>query len=428
MAKKRNRRSSNNKPRPRQRPRHSFSSATNEEMASSSSSTFSKKNVLVVQDELHKACSGRRINVMDGPQRRSRSDNRCGSLEAEGDETEEEQDGHTDPLSDALFALANAAEIDYRVVNLPRRHQHVPHPPPSRSEDAQRSRKAAPERRHNAKTDPDGVQQGYDSCGSTTIGEDNGKIPQERIPELFMLRIRQDASACGKHTGGIVWETCYLLLEYLQHTKPAPHTTLGRCLEVGAGCGLLGQVLWYRGQCQCMVLTETDLVLDNLRANVQRNQRPQQPQPNLDNDRHPSLSDRATSGGLHCCRLDWTEPVQVQQQATTEQDAQGLLQEPFDTIVGTDVVFAPHLVDPLLRTMRTLSHHRTVAYLCVQIRCAASHALLLERASIYGWTIVDRTPDLPTIPSCAWGAELECHLLQLISTGTRTHPADLVVE
>lgn len=91
----------------------------------------------------------------------------------------------------------------------------------------------------------------------------------------------------------------------------------------------------------------------------------------------------------------------------------------YDTILGTDVLFAPHLVEPLLKTMHALSHAHTKIYLCLQIRCPTSHQKLLDMCSSENnnnnrlFDLEDITNELMELPSCKWGIELECYLFRL---------------
>lgn len=210
---------------------------------------------------------------------------------------------------------------------------------------------------------------------------------QRKGKKAMIVTVQQDSSACGNHTGGIVWETSYLLLNYLLDRNRS--TKLGRVLEVGAGCGLLGQVLATSGWCKQVVLTETKEVLSNLEANLVRN-----------NGGSRQRTHKPTAQ-----QLDWLH---------YKNDAvQNLQEHSFDTIVGTDVVFAPALVEPLLETLRFMAHQDTVVYLCLQIRCEDSHHLLLDKAAHYGWQLQDISHELATRPDCAWGLSMECHLLKL---------------
>jgi len=218
--------------------------------------------------------------------------------------------------------------------------------------------------------------------------------------------VYQDTSACEKHTGGIVWETSYLLLQYLLAAK----SELGITLEVGAGCGLLGQVLAaHNGLCEKVVMTETEEVMDNLKANVERNQRNQEKdngEKDISLKKKKKKSARVTT--LEVEQLDWEHVERdVQRAAHLEPHS-------CDTIVGTDVIFSPKLVEPLLKTLRYMSHSRTNIYLCLQERCAVSHQLLLEKAPVYGFDMSEITDELSSIPSCRWGQSLECRVFHIV--------------
>jgi hypothetical protein len=85
----------------------------------------------------------------------------------------------------------------------------------------------------------------------------------------------------------------------------------------------------------------------------------------------------------------------------------------FDTLLGTDVIFTPHLVEPLLATAAFLSHPQTTWYLCVQIRCDAAHQLFLEQAPTYGFDVTDISDELLQSKRCAWGKALDCFLFRI---------------
>jgi Lysine methyltransferase len=262
----------------------------------------------------------------------------------------DDHNNNNDDASDALFELANAPELGYRVVRKRKRREE-----------------------------------------------------EEDEEEAGVIYIHQDVSACGRHTGGIVWETCFLLLEYLSLLVTTDgdensQKDLGRALEVGAGCGLLGQVLAARGQCHSILLTEAPYVLPNLKANVARN---------------ASFIDKVGGSSLECCGLDWVESEERQRRLHPT-----VLNSPFDTILGTDVIFAPHLVGPLLDTLRRFSHPRTQIYLCVQVRCPTSHQMFLDEAPGRGFALTDLTNELQRHPTCAWGADLECRLFLLTRSET----------
>mmetsp|Transcript_102596 Transcript_102596/g.235385 ORF Transcript_102596/g.235385 Transcript_102596/m.235385 type:complete len:308 (+) Transcript_102596:25-948(+) len=163
--------------------------------------------------------------------------------------------------------------------------------------------------------------------------------------------------------GGIVWETAYCLGKYahreLAAATGAPPRTL-RCLEVGAGCGLVGLSLAALG-CS-VVCTDTGPALPLLRRNVDRN--------------------RGVVGGkVDVVGLDWTDDEQLRILAR---------RGPYDVIVGTDVVFAQRLVQPLLRVLHTLSGANTLIWICVQERCSAAFGEFVE--ALPQWFQVRRVP------------------------------------
>lgn len=207
----------------------------------------------------------------------------------------------------------------------------------------------------------------------------NASEIEYRTTSAKNLVLRQDVSACGQHTGGIVWETAYLLVTYLQ----AINKPLKRLLEVGAGCGLVSLSL--SNLADLVVASETYQVLPNLQANLERNHDPK----------------------VRSCALDWMN--HQHDMARNE-----LLALPFDTILGTDVIFSPALVEPLLETLAAMSHTKTRILLCVQVRCATSHQLLFDKAGSKGLQVKDVTETtIAVTPQCQWGIELECHLLEL---------------
>ena len=213
------------------------------------------------------------------------------------------------------------------------------------------------------------------------------------------LVFQQDMGACSRHTGGIIWETAYLLLEYLleRHRSSAPkQLRLGRTCELGAGVGFLGQCL-VAEHCSCMpdlMLTETADVVTNLRTNMTRNQSA------LENNNDCTLSVLA---------LDWTCYKDDIKKAT-----ETIKPHSFDTLLSTDVIFSTLLVEPLLETAAYLSHDQTIWYLCVQIRCAAAHQLFMDLTTSYGFYAEDISDECyRSMSNCAWGETLDCFLFRI---------------
>ena len=300
------------------------------------------------------------------------------------DAAEGNDDGEGSDVSEIFFELANASEVAYRL---------------SSSNDG-------------AKEEADGRS----VCQKDQI-----------------ITVRQNSSV-QEHTGGIVWETSYLLASYLlerdyvpnqrlcqRANRPSANTStqpspLGKVLEIGAGCGMLGLVLAASGLASSVILTECTEVMDDLRSNVARNIVAS------DNSLSPDI---VSAKQLRWDRLE--EDV-----ALSHKNAQGgaksnsksvsqLQPHSFDTICGTDVVFTPTLVRPLLACLALLAHQRTNIYLCLQVRCADSHALLLKKASKFGLRVEDCTHVAfsAECPSCSWGVDMECKLLHVTVKKTK---------
>ena len=255
------------------------------------------------------------------------------------------------------------------------------------------------------------------------------------------ILIKQDNS-CQSHTGGIVWETSYLLACFLsakydhnydniddnKNKKVKKKKPLGKTLEVGSGCGMLGLILATSGLCTKVIMTETNEVMENLRRNVEYNTMTVRTPRASSESSSESTKTSATISPFICSskkisvhQLRWDALKQdienckssVTSTAKNSNGNHDLEPHTFDTIIGTDVIFSSTLVKPLLKTLQKMSHERTNIYLCVQIRCEDSHALFLKKASKYDFKCTDITDELKDYPSCEFGLELECKIFHL---------------
>eukprot|EP00268_Persea_americana_P048329 TRINITY_DN509_c1_g1_i2.p1 TRINITY_DN509_c1_g1~~TRINITY_DN509_c1_g1_i2.p1 ORF type:complete len:265 (-),score=46.47 TRINITY_DN509_c1_g1_i2:261-1055(-) len=127
-----------------------------------------------------------------------------------------------------------------------------------------------------------------------------------------------------------------------------------RVIELGAGCGLAGFGMALLG-CN-VVSTDQVEVLPLLMRNVERNtSRIMQTSP-----------DSASFGSIEVAELDWGNPEHIR-----------AVDPPFDYIIATDVVYAEHLLEPLLRTIFALSGLRTTILLGYEIRSTTVHEQML---------------------------------------------------
>ena len=295
----------------------------------------------------------------------------------------DDQEDNNDSIANVFFELANATYISYRLPPPP----SLPPPSPDHLLENDQSRNT---KRSN--------------------GDENNSII-----------IQQDLEdACGKHTGGIVWETSYLLLEYLKSTYSTKNNmNCTNFLEVGAGCGLVGLGVYKMNLAtEHVFLTETSEVMPNLVSNVQRNTSSAKTTANTITDDDNGSNDAGKDDDddddkdtsrrlqLHTCCLDWTSYKEDCQKAD-------IVPHSMDVIVGTDVVFCPELVVPLLATLRYLSHPKTTILLCLQERCKDSYQMLLKEAHAHELHVEDVTTSIVEhVSECSWGNELECKLLE----------------
>lgn len=177
------------------------------------------------------------------------------------------------------------------------------------------------------------------------------------------VQVVQDRGATN-HSGGVVWETAFFLVRYLEkHVLPGRVGSSEKLnvVELGAGCGLLGLSLSRLG-CR-VLLTEQPIALNNLKANVKA---------------HKAAG---ASRSLRSASLTWGDAADLEKAS---------LRGPFDLVVGSDVVFATRFVEPLLDSVCALlaakSSDRDEAadvpecWFCVQRRDHDAHQLLLDLA------------------------------------------------
>ena len=257
---------------------------------------------------------------------------------------------------------------------------------------------------------------------------------------MVIIKQHSDAKA---HTGGIIWETSYLLAAFLSSKFGSEDRNkvdgdrecpLGKTLEIGAGCGMLGLILAATKLSSRVVMTEAAEVMDILTENVDQN-KVETPKTNSESDSDDDDKLSNNINGIHgtsskpVCpeesvsvrRLRWDclqEDVLAAAANNSSAQENDLKPNSFDTIVGTDVVFSPSFVCPLLETIKLMARKKDVEstkatriYLCLQVRCADSHSLLFSEAHKYGLEVVDVTGELTSC--CPWAVELECLLLKI---------------
>ncbi|KAJ0616844.1 putative lysine methyltransferase, S-adenosyl-L-methionine-dependent methyltransferase [Helianthus annuus] len=174
----------------------------------------------------------------------------------------------------------------------------------------------------------------------------------------YQLQFCQDPNS--KHLGTTVWDASMVLVKYLEKNcrkgRFSPSKLKGkRVIELGAGCGVAGFGMAMLG-CD-VVSTDQVEVLPLLMRNVERNtSRIMQMNPDAD-----------SIGSITAAELSWGNDDHIR-----------ALDPPFDYIIGTDVVYAEHLLEPLLHTMLALSGPKTTILIGYEIRSTNVHEQMIQ--------------------------------------------------
>ncbi|XP_077221772.1 S-adenosyl-L-methionine-dependent methyltransferases superfamily protein [Tasmannia lanceolata] len=172
------------------------------------------------------------------------------------------------------------------------------------------------------------------------------------------LQFCQDPNS--KHLGTTVWDASMVFVKFLERNCRKGRFSIAklkgkRVIELGAGCGLAGFGMALLG-CD-VVSTDQIEVLPLLMRNVERNtSRIMQANP-----------DSASFGSIEVGELDWGN-----------QDHIKAVDPPFEYIIGTDIVYAEHLLEPLLQTIFALSGPRSTILLGYEIRSTTVHKQMMD--------------------------------------------------
>ena len=201
------------------------------------------------------------------------------------------------------------------------------------------------------------------------------------------VSVAQNVNAVNT-TGGIVWESCYLLLDYMRMRDVLKDART--FVDVGSGTGILGiAAKQIRGDEMEVTLTEAEAgaggAMDLLQSNV----------------RDFNASMKTGGRGVAVAEVDWKHCD---------------MGEEFDFVTGTDVIFSKELAEPLLNTLSLLTKASTgVCYLCCQVRCeeAHEHFFSMLRAGNYFNTCEEVSQEVWGTEGCQWGRASECRVWRM---------------
>jgi len=135
------------------------------------------------------------------------------------------------------------------------------------------------------------------------------------------LQKRTTSEQVDADTGLTIWDGSVILAKYLEHRG---HLDGKRVLELGSGVGLVGISCGVLGA--AVTMTDLDYVMDSLNHNIDKNK--------------ASIS----GGSLIGLPLDWTN-----------WGGNAITQQPFDIVVGADIVWLQSLIVPLCDLLKEIS-------------------------------------------------------------------------
>lgn len=139
-------------------------------------------------------------------------------------------------------------------------------------------------------------------------------------------------------TGLVSWDGAVVLAKYLEKNFDLVNGKL--VLELGAGTGIAGLAAWLLGAGE-VSLTDLPYTIDNLHVNIQATREANEFPFSMHN--------------IVAHKLDWTDPRTY--------PAQGQ----YDVLLGADIVWLEHLVDPLVRTIAHIIGSEGIMLLAHQV-------------------------------------------------------------
>ena len=304
----------------------------------------------------------------------------------------------------------------------------------------------------------------FDLANSSTISYS--------VSSQAIVSVTQDPAAVDT-TGGIVWESCYLLLGYLlsSPSRCPSLTSLSRCVELGAGCGLLSLSL-HASLGSAIVATEVppferpsprlshsgggeggqaaqpsgnkkkkarqeqlaggEAEVEGL---LEQEQEQEQERPvkaggpfnclknnvdayNVSLVESGRKSDPSTPSSVLVSCLDW---LSFPSPSSSPSSSSSLLApSSFDFVFGTDVVFSLSLVRPLLDAARRLVKKPSgggcvggICFFACQVRCALAWSEFLSCMSEYFDVVDNISREAYDMDECRFGESQEIFLYRL---------------
>ena len=189
----------------------------------------------------------------------------------------------------------------------------------------------------------------------------------------------QTASTDYDLTGQIIWAAADILTRWLFDRGGPSICKAKTIIELGSGPGLCGLVSARLAK-KVILSDYQDLVMELMEQNAK--------------ECNPS-QDQCT---ITCAKLDWCMPDTYKELKCT--DDSFLKDNEIDLIIGSDIVYWPSSIDPLVQVLSFLfkcydkSEKRLELYFCYIERATQTHKLLLEALKNAGFIVESIDEDL----------------------------------
>ena len=181
------------------------------------------------------------------------------------------------------------------------------------------------------------------------------------LTSFTTVQLTQKSPLDSVSTGTTLYLSSQLLAHYIQETLPRGT----RAIELGAGTGLVSIALGLLGW-QVWSTDLSNVIADVLRGNIERNRE---------------------NSTIVVQELDWFDESWTWNSPVPGTDGNDTTTPEFDLIVCADVLYAKELVDPLLKTLVSLSGARSpLILMAFERRDSLVIDLFFEQARSVGFT------------------------------------------
>ena len=192
------------------------------------------------------------------------------------------------------------------------------------------------------------------------------------------IEIHQDTTVdidLNKNTAYKVWDGSFLLAKHLEDKKyfKEGYFSKKRCIELGAGCGLVSLAAWLLGAhvlvtdlMECLSHTRkcVDINIHCLCSTDTRQKHQSEIGKNMDTD----CNNESKLNYHPAVRADHLNPEDIIVMPYTWGTDPSTLGPPFDVILASDIIYKPGLTDDIIKSLTLLSHAGTVLLLSYKPR------------------------------------------------------------